>query len=67
MKVLKLRKFLEGGKGATGSSDIGNVSQVCPTMYTEMALNIDEICFVHDEAYLKYVNSERHMTNYINL
>ena len=27
-------------------------------MYTELALNIDEICFVHDEAYLKYVNSE---------
>lgn len=43
--------------GATGSSDIGNVSQVCPTMYTELALNIDEICNVHDEAYLKYVNS----------
>lgn len=45
------------GKGATGSSDIGNVSQVCPTMYTELALNIDEVCHVHDEAYLKYVNS----------
>lgn len=47
----------EEGKGATGSSDIGNVSQVCPTMYTELALDIDEICHVHDEAYLKYVNS----------
>ena len=46
------------GKGATGSSDIGNVSQVCPTMYTEIALDIDEICHVHDEAYLKYVNSQ---------
>ncbi len=46
------------GNGATGSSDIGNVSQVCPTMYTELALNIDEICHVHDEAFLKYVNSE---------
>ena len=53
-----VNKFLEGGKGATGSSDIGNVSQVCPTMYTELALNIDEVCFVHDEAYLKYTNSE---------
>lgn len=27
-------------------------------MYTELALNIDEICHVHDEAFLKYVNSE---------
>ena len=43
---------------SSGSSDIGNVSQVCPTMYTELALDIDEVCFVHDEAYLKYVNSE---------
>ena len=58
LESVGVTKFLEGGKGATGSSDIGNVSQVCPTMYTEMALNIDEICFVHDEAYLKYVNSE---------
>lgn len=45
-------------KGASGSSDIGNVSQVTPTMYTEIALNIPEKCYVHDEAYLKYVNSE---------
>lgn len=50
--------FLDEKHGASGSSDIGNVSQVCPTMYTELALDIDEICFVHDEAYLKYVNSE---------
>lgn len=58
LEAVGVNKFLEGGKGATGSSDIGNVSQVCPTMYTELALNIDEICYVHDEAYLKYVNSE---------
>lgn len=53
-----ITEFLEGGKGATGSSDIGNVSQVCPTMYTELALDIDEVCFVHDEAFVKYVNSK---------
>lgn len=58
LEKVGIDKFLEGGKGATGSSDIGNVSQVCPTMYTEIALNIDEICYVHDEAYLKYVNSK---------
>lgn len=52
-----IRDICEEGSGATGSSDIGNVSQVCPTMYTELALDIDEICHVHDEAYLKYVNS----------
>lgn len=43
----------------SGSSDIGNVSQVCPTMYTEMNLETDEKCYVHDEAFLKYVNSPK--------
>lgn len=58
LEAVGIDNFLEGGKKSFGSSDIGNVSQVCPTMYTELALNIDEICFVHEEAYLKYVNSE---------
>ena len=53
-----IKNIQDEGKGATGSSDIGNVSQVCPTMYTEVALEIEEVCHVHDEAYLKYVNSE---------
>lgn len=53
-----IKNIHEEGKGATGSSDIGNVSQVCPTMYTEIALDIEEVCHTHDEAYLKYVNSQ---------
>lgn len=47
----------ESKKRANGSSDIGNVSQVCPTMYTEIALDMEEKCYVHDEKFLKYVNS----------
>lgn len=58
LEELGIKDIKTEGNGATGSSDIGNVSQVCPTMYTELALNIDEVCHVHDEAYLKYVNSE---------
>lgn len=58
LEAVGVTEFLEGGRGATGSSDVGNVSQVCPTSYAEIALNIDEVCSVHDEAYLKYVNSE---------
>ena len=53
-----IKNIQDEGKGATGSSDIGNVSQICPTMYTEVALEIEEVCHVHDEAYLKYTNSE---------
>lgn len=58
LEEVGITNFLHEKPEASGSSDIGNVSQVCPTMYTELALNIDEICFVHDEAFLKYVNSK---------
>ena len=57
LEEVGIKNINEEGKGASGSSDIGNVSQVCPTMYTEIALDIEEVCHVHDEAYLKYVNS----------
>lgn len=57
LEEVGIENINEEGKGASGSSDIGNVSQVCPTMYTEIALDIEEVCHVHDEAYLKYVNS----------
>lgn len=58
LEEVGITNIQDQGNGATGSSDIGNVSQVCPTMYTELALDIDEICYVHDEAYLKYVDSQ---------
>ncbi|WP_294703547.1 M20 family metallopeptidase [uncultured Fusobacterium sp.] len=57
LEEVGIENINEEGKGASGSSDIGNVSQVCPTMYIEIALDIEEVCHVHDEAYLKYVNS----------
>jgi len=41
-----------------GSSDIGNVSYVCPTQYMELALNIPEKVNVHEEGIIKYVNSK---------
>jgi amidohydrolase len=40
-----------------GSSDVGNVSQVCPTMYLEVDLEGNEPLFVHEESALKLVNS----------
>ncbi|MGL5329621.1 MAG: M20 family metallopeptidase [Peptostreptococcaceae bacterium] len=49
--------LLESNDGPTGSTDIGNVSQVCPTMYTEIALEIKPIVRVHEEEFLKYANS----------
>lgn len=41
-----------------GSSDIGNVSHVCPTQYVELTLDHDQPVLVHDESALQLVNSE---------
>lgn len=49
--------ILEGKDGPVGSTDIGNVSQVCPTMYTEIALDIEPMVRVHEEEFLKHANS----------
>lgn len=41
-----------------GSTDIGNVSYLCPTFYIEVDLEADEPLFVHEEEALNYVNSQ---------
>lgn len=51
--------FLEGMDGPTGSTDIGNVSQVCPTMYTELKLDVSPMVYVHDKAFLKYLDTNK--------
>ncbi|MFQ9309336.1 MAG: M20 family metallopeptidase [Paraclostridium sordellii] len=50
--------ILEGKDGPVGSTDIGNVSQVCPTMYTEIALDINPMVYVHENEFLNYANSK---------
>lgn len=50
--------YYDGSTDAAGSTDLGNVSYVCPTQYMEIALDINENANVHEEAILKYVNSE---------
>ena len=44
--------------GGMSSSDIGNVSHVCPTLYMEFAMDAEGRCKVHDKTALEYVNSE---------
>jgi len=53
-----IKNILEGKDGPTGSTDIGNVSQVCPTMYTEIALDINPMVYVHEKEFLNYANSK---------
>lgn len=41
-----------------GSSDIGNVSYICPTIYAEIALDSPEPMLLHTEKALSLVNSQ---------
>lgn len=52
-----------------GSTDIGNVSYICPTLYAEVDLEADRPFKVHEEEALNYANSEyayKKMTQIIN-
>lgn len=52
-----------------GSTDIGNVSYVCPTMYVEVDVEADKAMKSHEAEALDYVNSEyayKKMTQIIN-
>lgn len=42
---------------AAGSTDVGNVSHVCPTSYVEVGLDGPNIFFAHEESALKLVDS----------
>lgn len=41
---------------AAGSTDIGNVSHACPTMYVEVALDGKDVFLAHEESALKLVD-----------
>ena len=47
---------------ASGSSDIGNVSQVCPTVYCEIDTGAYPKVFAHHETFLDYVHGENART-----
>lgn len=58
LKLSGIEKISYDLGSSAGSSDIGNVSQVCPTMYTEIALDAPENVKVHEKEILKYLSSE---------
>lgn len=49
-------EFYETLDGPAGSSDIGNVSQVCPTVYCEIDVHAQPKVNVHEEDFLPYVH-----------
>ncbi len=44
-------------KAPSGSSDLGNVSRICPTCYVSMDVGNEDGSSCHEEAFLQYVNS----------
>lgn len=50
--------FVLNDEEASGSSDIGNVSQVCPTVYCEIETGANPKVYAHNESFLEYVHGE---------
>lgn len=47
--------FVDSDEHASGSSDVGNVSHVCPMMYCELALGGPQPAYAHDVKFLEYL------------
>lgn len=59
LREVGISKFLSKEEAQPpGSTDLGNVSYKCPTLYVEVDLEGDRPFKVHEEEALKYVNSE---------
>ena len=58
LKLLGIHDFVERDEEASGSSDIGNVSQVCPTVYCEIETGASPKVFAHEENFIPYVHGK---------
>ncbi len=50
--------FADCDAGASGSSDMGNVSHACPTVYCELDTGAHPSVFAHTDEFLDYVHGE---------
>lgn len=57
LKEVGINNIKDSCSDSAGSTDMGNVSQICPTMYTEISLDLPEKALVHEEKILKYLKS----------
>lgn len=55
---LGVHDFVASDDEASGSSDIGNVSHVCPTVYCEIDTGARPKVFAHHKDFLNYVHGE---------
>ncbi len=58
LKELGTDSFVESDAEASGSSDIGNVSHVCPVVYCELDTGARPKVHAHNEAFLPYVHGK---------
>lgn len=56
---LGVTNFIQDDSTASGSSDIGNVSLVCPTVYCEIDTGADPKVYAHNEDFLPYVHGTK--------
>lgn len=56
LEELGVTHFIDSDENASGSSDIGNVSHVCPTVYCEIETGADPKVYAHQEDFLNYVH-----------
>lgn len=59
LSELGVEHFVDEDATASGSSDIGNVSQVCPCVYCEIDTSADPKVYAHNEDFLPYVHGEK--------
>ena len=59
LSELGVEHFVDEDATASGSSDIGNVSQVCPCVYCEIDTGADPKVYAHNEDFLPYVHGEK--------
>lgn len=56
---LGIADFKAPTQEASGSTDVGNVSHCCPTVYAEIDIESSENAYAHDTQFLKYVHGKK--------
>lgn len=62
LALLGIDHFVPSDEDASGSSDVGNVSHVCPCVYCEIETGAEPKVFCHHEDFLPYVHGENAQT-----
>ena len=58
LEALGVTHFVPQSNEASGSTDIGNVSHVCPTVYCEIETDACPPVYAHNEDFLDYVHGQ---------